>query len=367
MTTFAIAFKYHTFNSHNTLSRYAIYGLCALLIAAFAVRFIGCNNPQPAPDPNHGTTVTPTVSIPTPEFSADNAFSYIEKQISFGPRVPNTKQHAACAAWLKDTLSKMADEVMVQEGKVKAYNGTMLDMKNIIASFNPGAKERVLLCAHWDTRHVADKDPDISKQNKPIDGADDGGSGVGVLLEIARILKNNPLKNGIGVDIILFDTEDYGEPEGRESPMTQTERLSYWCLGSEFWARTPHKPNYKARWGILLDMVGSNGAFFPKEGASLKFNGYLVDRVWSEASNLGYSGFFSSDIQTEIIDDHINVNLLRGIPTIDIINMPAQGNRLFGAYHHTSADNISIISKATLKAVGQTVTNIVYKEPNAVQ
>jgi hypothetical protein len=197
-----------------------------------------------------------------PGFNADSAYFYIEKQVAFGPRVPNTAAHKACAVWLENTLKRFTAEVVVQQTRLKASDGTLLDSRNIIASFNPEDKSRVLLCAHWDSRPWADHDPDPANRRKPVPAANDGGSGVGVLLEIARQMsQHNP---GLGVDIVLFDAEDYGDHEESASSTQDS-----WGLGSQYWSRNPHVPGYSARFGILLDMVGANGATFTMEGTSM--------------------------------------------------------------------------------------------------
>ena len=146
------------------------------------------------------------MSVQVPEFNADSAYAYIQKQVDFGPRVPNSEGHAQCADWLYQKLDEFSDQNFLQTAPETTWDGTKITMQNIVASFNPDAKKRVLLCAHWDTRPWADED--IVDQDKPILGANDGGSGVGVLIEIARQLSQNPID--LGVDIVLFDAEDYG-------------------------------------------------------------------------------------------------------------------------------------------------------------
>jgi glutaminyl-peptide cyclotransferase len=231
-----------------------------------------------------------------------------------------------------------------------------MNIKNIVASYNPDASKRILLCAHWDTRRVADQDTERTQE--PILGADDGGSGVGVLLEIARVLNENPIK--IGVDIVLFDAEDQGE----SSTPTRPYRKETWCIGSQYWSKTPHKIGYKANFGILLDMIGSKGARFPKEGLSMKHAGIFVEKVWTEALNMGYSDLFVSNTAQQIVDDHLFINEIANIPTLDIINLPTNpgANGSFGHYWHTHKDNMDIIDQNTLNAVGNVLTHILYKE-----
>lgn len=302
------------------------------------------------------TPDTPPVVINAPAFNEDSAFAFIEKQVAFGPRVPNTPAHVACGNWLDSTLARFAHKMYLQTGQVEAYDGTKLNFKNIIASFNPDVKQRIFLCAHWDTRHVADQDPDPEKRKIPNDGADDGGSGVAVLIEIARALKQQPVK--IGVDIILFDVEDYGAPDDEGSVKPDT-----YCLGSQYWAKQSHVAGYTANYGILLDMVGAKGATFPMESYSMHYAPWLLRRVWNNAAQLGYSNFFHfKNSMRPIVDDHFYINKLAGIPTIDIININMNEQKMFGNHWHTHEDNLSIIDKKTLKAVGQTVLYTVYQE-----
>lgn len=294
--------------------------------------------------------------VEAPKFNADNAFAHIEKQLSFGPRVPGTKAHDSCASWLETQFRNFGAEVIIQKtemmGGSKSYK-----IKNIIAVYNPNATKRILLCAHWDTRELADQDTE--RKNEPIPGADDGGSGVGVLLEIGRIINESKLKN-IGVDIVLFDAEDQGE-SGNGA------KRDSWCLGAQYWSKNPHKPNYKADFGILLDMVGARGAKFPKEGLSQKHASYFVDKIWKTAWGLGYSDFFQDTNERQIIDDHLYVNEIRKIPTVDIIYISQDSPSGFGSHWHTHKDNIDIISKNTLAAVGQTITQVLYEEDAPVQ
>ncbi len=313
---------------------------------------ISCNNHRN--NPKSETAETAEKIIPAP-FDADSAFSFVKKQTDLGPRVSNSSANNQCASWLENTLKRFTPEVKVQSFDAKAYNGTILHLKNIIGSFNPGADKRVLLCSHWDSRPYADNDPDMANRRKPIDGANDGASGVGVLLEIARQLSLK--KPSIGVDIVLFDGEDYGSPQDEQSQVEDD-----WCLGSQYWSRNPHVPAYSARFGILLDMVGAPSATFTKEGVSMYYAPDYVNRVWHIASQLGYDSYFVNDETSAIIDDHSYINDLRQVPTLDIIHHDPTTQSSFYKYWHTLGDNIEGIDKQTLMAVGQTVLTTVYQE-----
>lgn len=293
--------------------------------------------------------------VQPPLFNADSAYSYIARQVDFGPRVPNTAAHRQCAAYLADQLTNSGAKVIKQNVDLKAFNGDVLSSVNIIGSYQLEKKERIALFAHWDSRPWADHDPNPSNRNKPVDGANDGASGVGVLLEIARQLgQKNP---EIGVDVIFFDAEDYGAPANFPGDAEDS-----WCLGAQHWSRNPHVPGYQARYGILLDMVGAPAATFYKEMISMNYAAHVVEKVWTTASTLGFGSYFLNENGGGITDDHLYVNQIAGIPTIDIIQYDQQGSTGFGEYWHTSTDNMTNIDKNTLSAVGTTLLHVIYNE-----
>jgi len=284
-----------------------------------------------------------------PPFDADSAYIHIRKQLQFGPRIPNSQAHELCGDYLENTLRRFGARVEVQRPLIKAWDGKWLKCRNIIGSYNVNQKERVLLLTHWDCRPWADNDPNQTNRHRPVDGANDGASGVGVLLEVARQLgMQNPQ---IGVDILLTDLEDYGRPESGDEES--------WCLGTQYWAKNAQEKGYKARFGILLDMVGAPNASFPLEGFSMQYAPDVVWKVWSVGQSLGYGQYFRNDRLGMITDDHVFVNRLAGIPTIDIIHFNEQG---FGSYWHTSDDGMQNISVSTLRAVGETVLKVIREE-----
>ncbi|MFN6083091.1 MAG: M28 family peptidase [Bacteroidota bacterium] len=283
----------------------------------------------------------------SPNFNADSAYYFVDKQVSFGPRVTNSEPHKKCGDWLVAELRKMSDNVIEQKTTLTNYDGRQLNIRNIIAEINPKADKRILLCAHWDSRPFADED--TKDTNKPILGANDGGSGVGVLMEIARIIKNNPLS--VGIDIVLFDAEDLGKSEHNNS----------YCLGSQYWSTNLHKPGYKAEYGILLDMVGAANAKFAWEEVSVTYARLVLEKVWGTAQVLGYPHFVYYN-KGGIIDDHAYVNKNAGIPTIDIIHFDTQTQSGFPEHWHTHRDNMYAIDRTTLKAVGQTLLEVIYSE-----
>lgn len=300
------------------------------------------------------------VMQPVPEFNADSAYFFVEKQVSFGKRIPNTPAHVACGNYLATTLRNLGWQVTEQTFDATAFDNTVLKSKNIIASWKPEATTRVLLAAHWDTRPFADQEKDEKLKKQPIDGANDGGSGVGILLEIARTIARNPqMTTPVGVDIIFFDSEDYGQPDGTTA---ETYKQDTWCLGSQYWAKNKHQANYSAYYGILLDMVGAKGAKFYKEGQSMKSVPSMTNKLWQTGMQLGYTNFFVDKEVDAIIDDHVYVNQLAKIPMLDIIEYEPTDRNFFNKDWHTLNDNMTIIDRQTLKAVGHTVVQVIYNE-----
>jgi hypothetical protein len=299
-----------------------------------------------------------TVSVP--EFNADSAFALIEKQVSFGPRIPGTPAQVRCADWMKSKLASYNARVYVQELEVELWNGQTVPCKNVIGEFNSEKIKRILLCAHWDTRPWSDQD--ATDPRKPFDGADDGASGVGVLLEAARQFSLQ--QPDVGIDIVFFDVEDYGPPSW--DPASKNPQIQGYCLGSQEWASSPHVPGYRAYFGILLDMVGAGNATFYREEFSVQYAPSIVDRVWNTADLLGYSNHFIHQPIRGVIDDHVFVNRINATPTIDIIHLTKETSSQFARHWHTQQDQLSVIERGTLKAVGQTLLQVIYSEAGAL-
>jgi len=280
-----------------------------------------------------------------PQFDGGNAMQYLKNQCEFGPRVPGSEASKKCLEYLESELTKSAGKVVKQQfqhfDKEKNIN---LLMTNLLAAFNPNVNQRIFLAAHWDSRPFADRDPNPLNRNKPVPGANDGASGVAVLLEIARNLGENAPE--IGVDIILFDGEDYGR-EGH---------LEDYFLGSRFFAKSA--ANYRPRFGILLDMVGDAQLSVPIEGHSQEYLPHLVEKVWSTAESLGFTEF-ERRMGQYINDDH-KMLIDKGIPCIDIIdfNYPDESHR----YWHTLEDTPDKCSVESLHAVGTVILNVIYNE-----
>ena len=291
--------------------------------------------------------------IERPAFSADSAYRFIEEQIIFGARIPNTPAQEKCAKYLENKLTQYGAEVVVQTTKLPVYNGQLVPCYNIIGTYNPAAKRRLLLCAHWDTRPFADRAD--TEQSKPNLGVDDGASGVAVLIEIARQLQQKQPE--IGVDIMLFDVEDYGPPAWEEGKYAGRD---FYGLGTQYWCKNPHIPNYSASNGILLDMVGAKNATFTYEGISMQYAPDFMKQVWNNANLLGYSNYFIKRITNPIIDDHYYINTITSTPTIDIIYRTFETESGFAKHWHTHDDNIQNMDKNTLQAVGEVVLATVF-------
>lgn len=301
----------------------------------------------------------PAKEKPIPEFDEDSAYAFVQRQVDFGPRVPGTAAHRSCGDFLAARLEQYGAKVIEQEAAVRAFDGKTLEMRNIIGAYRPELTRRILLAAHWDCRPWSDQEPLPEHRQEPVMGANDGASGVGVLLEIARqigaCLTDSSRLPAVGVDIIFFDVEDYG------APSWAADREDSWCLGSQYWARHPHQTGYRAQWGILLDMVGAGNACFMREYFSDHYAQSVVSRVWNCAEALGYGAWFVNARGGAVTDDHLYVNRLAGIPCIDIIDFDEQRGGFFAQWH-TRRDDMDQIDSRTLKAVGQTLTAIIFSE-----
>ncbi len=293
------------------------------------------------------------VTLLSPDFNADSAFAYTKVQVDFGPRIPSTKAHADCANYLIDKFKSFGGTVFVQNGAVKTYDGKSHQLKNIIAAFNPDKTKRVLITAHWDARPFSDQDPDSAAKTKAFDAANDGGSGIAVMLEMARqIQKKSP---EIGVDFILWDIEDYGK--ANDESVNETT----WCIGSQYWVSNPPVKGYQPMYAINLDMVGGGNAQFTQDEISRKYAPNIVKKVWDIGNEIGYSAYFLNIPSGSLIDDHFWVNKA-GIPCIDVIHYSDASG--FYLNWHTQLDNLNNIDKNTLKAVGQTMLETIYRERN---
>jgi len=310
---------------------------------------LGCRH-----DAHNGHPATKAIdysAVDTPGFNADSAYHYVAQQVAFGPRTPGSDSHRRCAEYLTATLQRWCDTVVVQPFTTTLWDGRTVKGRNIIASLNKDLGKRILLAAHWDSRLWADHDSDDRQHRQPIDGANDGASGVGVILELARCMSQAP--PSIGIDFILFDVEDQGSPEWADAHDSDT-----WCKGSQYWAQHPHQPYYSALYGILYDMVGTPKPRFTQEEISRQFASTTLNKVWDVASALGYGNIFLNQKTEPILDDHYYINRMANIPTIDIVQN-SEGYSFF-PHWHTTSDNLDCIDSTTLKIVGSVTLKTIY-------
>ena len=288
------------------------------------------------------------IALSPPKFNADYAFEKIIQYEKFGPKVPGTPSHQKAGDWIVSEMRGLGLEVREQKTEVTNFEGHLIPVRNIIASFHPGLKKRILLSAHWDNRPFADQD--TKDKNKPILGVNDGGSGVVVLMGIAKALTESPTAKEIqtGIDFAFWDTEDWGQPSNPKS----------YCLGSQYWAKNPTPENYHALFGINYDMVGRIGSVFPVESYSLEHAGSVIQRLHEAAQKIGYQDFFPHYQVGPIVDDHYFVSEGRGFPVIDLIYMTEEGR--FPPEWHTHGDTSKFISRDVLKVVAQTTIQIIF-------
>ena len=318
----------------------------------------------------------PVVAV---EFNADSAYAFCAAQCAFGPRTMNSEAHEQCLQWIQQKFQDYGYQVTLQKADLRGYDGTILKSTNIIArqpsaiSRQPSAisrqpSSRILICAHWDSRPWADNDPDSANWRKPVMGANDGASGVAVMLELARLLQQHDSAR-VAVDFICFDAEDWGVPQWSDEVDADS-----WALGAQYWAASyasapvpaastagESHPSYD--YAILLDMVGGQGAKFYQEYYSLQYARPIVEKVWQAADAAGYGSFFPAKNGGGVTDDHVPVNEQAHIPCIDIINhYPDCEQSSFGPTWHTVNDDMQHLDKNTLQAVGQTLVQLIYSD-----
>lgn len=298
------------------------------------------------------------IALKGPDFCEDSAYVFTMTQCNFGPRPMNTPQHEECGKWIAKQFEKYGCKITLQKTNLKAYNNTPLKACNIIASYKPERKKRIIIAAHWDTRPWADNDPDSTNWRTPIIAANDAASGVAVMIEIARLLQkgNDP---EIGIDFVCFDAEDYGTPQWDHNKYENEG----WALGANFFAQNIPHNMHMPEYAILLDMVGGQGAKFYREGVSMQYAPEIVSKVWNAARQAGYGSLFLEEDGGMVTDDHVPMNEIAKIKTIDIIPYyPDCEQSSFGPMWHTLNDNMQYIDKHTLKAVGQTLIQLLFTE-----
>lgn len=320
-------------------AQFVLYSVFSLVLASACA----C-----AKRPSVSVAVSQSYEIEVPSFSADSAFRNVSRQVAFGPRIPRSDAHDRCRKWLAAELSRYgADTVICQTADLPDFG----PMTNIMGRFGSEKAERVLLLAHWDSRPVADEEVDPAKRTMPIDGANDGASGVGVLLELARIIGNSSPR--IGVDILFVDAEDSGN-EGDEDS---------WARGSQYFVENMPYGVTEAmpRYAVLLDMVGGDGAVFPREMFSNSYARHIVDKIWTTAAENDMAKRFVNRVGGAVNDDHLPL-IRAGIPTVDIIETAHPKTGSFNPTWHTLQDNIDNIDPETLGDVGRLITLLIYSE-----
>ncbi len=347
---------YSSYSSYSNYSDYSLYRrhwpLFSLFIFSFFILFAlsSCGGKT-----KKGTTADTIALSPAPTFVADSAMAYVQAQCAFGPRVPGSAAHEECAAWIGEKFQQLGAQVSEQRTTLNGYDGQPMACRNIVAQTNPDALDRVLITAHWDSRAWADNDPDAANHHTPVMAANDGASGVAVMLEMARVILQTGLSYGI--DFVCFDLEDQGTPQWAES-----DGESYWCLGSTYWAQVAAAEGYRARYGVNLDMVGGRGARFLMEGFSMQYGRPIVGMVWHLGIQLGFGQYFVPKDGGYITDDHLPVNRIAHIPCIDIIPSVDSAASSFGETWHTTADTPENIDPEALRAVGQTLIQLIYND-----
>ena len=315
-----------------------------------------CGNKSKTSSLNTETTVVTTA------FDADSCYAFCAKQCDFGPRTMNSEAHELCGQWIVEKFRSYGMEVTEQRATLMGFDDTPLQGNNIIARYQPQLSNRILLCAHWDSRPWADNDPDPANHTKPVMAANDGASGVAVMLEVARVLCADTCRLPIGIDFVCFDAEDWGTPQWSDL----ADDADSWALGAQHWAANVdavYTAANKPRYGILLDMVGGQGAKFYQEGVSLYFAQSIVKKVWQAAETVGFGSYFVNDEGGTITDDHLPVNQKAGIPCIDIIPYYSDCEQSsFGPTWHTVNDDMNHLDKNTLQAVGQTLVQVIFGE-----
>ncbi|MBP5527659.1 MAG: M28 family peptidase [Bacteroidales bacterium] len=326
-----------------------------MIIAACLLLLAGCKHKQAQPPEVAAVDYT---QVAVPDFCADSAYRYTADQLAFGNRIPGSKAWQRCADYLVAQMRRWCDTVIVQDFRAILWDNSTVPGKNIIASFNPQAPRRILLAAHWDSRRWADHDADVNLQHSPVPGANDGAAGVATLMEMARVMSAMP--PSVGVDFIFFDVEDQGVADWSEVYDEHS-----WCKGSQYWADNRHIPYYTAVYGVLFDMIGTPEPRFTKEYISRQYAPGLTEKLWQCAAALGYGNIFVSQNTDPILDDHLYVNQMAGIPMVDIVqNSPTTS---FFTHWHTTTDDLQSVNAEALRIVATVTMKTLYGDYPAVQ
>lgn len=277
-------------------------------------------------------------------FDGEKAYQYLKRQCDLGPRNPGSTGHEVAKQIILQFVEPLADTVLSQnfDSYIDSEKIT-LKLTNIIAGFSVKKGNPLLIGAHWDTRPRADHDPNPLNRKMPIIGANDGASGVAILMHLAEILKNEQLSRAIY--LVFFDGEDYG----------YSETLQYYCLGSEYFAK--NLPIAKPTEAIIIDMVGDADLSIPVERYSFNSHPKLIKTLWNIAKEHGFTEF-AQHLGDEIFDDHLMLIQYAGIPSVDIIDFeyPTHGIN----YWHTTFDTPDKCSPKSLQIVGQVLYDYIY-------
>lgn len=303
------------------------------LIIALCLGLLGCREEIP---------------LPPREFDGQAAFGYLRAQVEFGPRVPGTEGHRRMAEWLEQMVRERAESVVVQSWRHVNARGDTLLMQNVVGRFNPAAQDRILYLAHWDTRPVSDG-PNSTRTSVPVPGANDGASGVAVLLAVADALKKSA--PALGVDLLFVDGEDYGDFSKQPSDV---------LIGAR-WYTAHQAPGPQPHFAVLFDLVGDADLQFYQEGNSLTGAPQIVEKVWNVAHRLGYQRYFRSDSagRHTLTDDHVELQRV-GIRAIDVVDFD------YPAWH-TPEDDLSKVSAASLQVVGDVALALIRLEARATE
>jgi glutaminyl-peptide cyclotransferase len=279
--------------------------------------------------------------------------AYAQTQVDFGPRVPGTEGHRRTGDWIVAQMRARADTVVEQRWTHVTQRGDSLPMRNILARFRPDMEQRVLYVAHWDTRPVADRDRNLGARQTPIPGANDGASGVALLIALGDVLKKTA--PSFGVDLLFVDGEDYGSFDDPNNPDV--------LIGSRYFAEHLPSPDYRPLFGVVWDMIGDRDLNIYQEGNSVDAAPEVVQRVWQTAKELGYEAYFVPEVIEPITDDHVPL-IKKGLRVIDVIDIDYgppidNGVRPAATYHHTMQDTIDKISAQSLQIVGDVATTLV--------
>jgi glutaminyl-peptide cyclotransferase len=299
---------------------------------------------------------------PRTAFSGESTLGYVKTQLDFGPRVPGMPGHRRTGDWIVAEMKKRSDSVVVQSFTHVTAKGDTLPLRNILARINPAAQQRVLYVTHWDTRPTADEDPNLGNKRLPIPGANDGASGVALLMGIADALKKTaPI---YGVDLLFVDGEDYGSFDGYNADSALTKSWDV-LIGSTYFANHLPSSDYRPIFGVLFDMIGDKDLQIYQESNSVSAAPEVVSRVWQTAADLGHSNYFISQNNQAVTDDHVPL-LKRGLRVIDVIDIDycTQGTDCVGTprnLHHTMQDTFDKVSAKSLQIVGDVAVTLVTK------